>query len=59
MLGRADKEADGGDGGEIVMICRPCPKCNREESVLLATTNEWRYYCPDCDIRFNQYGVVL
>lgn len=34
-----------------------CPCCNRT-SHLLSTTNEWVYYCPDCDVRFNSKGEV-
>ncbi len=29
-----------------------CPQCGTELE-LLSTTNEWRRYCPKCDLRFN------
>lgn len=36
-----------------------CPKCGLHKSGLLATTNEWRWYCPECDIRFNDRDEIL
>lgn len=36
-----------------------CPQCRKKECHWLATTNEWKYYCPHCDIRFNERGEVL
>jgi len=30
-----------------------CPKCGKGPTDWLATTNEWRWYCKPCDIRFN------
>ena len=36
-----------------------CPRCESVETHLLATNNEWEYYCQDCDIRFNEDGVIL
>ena len=36
-----------------------CPRCNSRDSQLLATTNEWRHYCPSCDVRFNNNGQVM
>lgn len=36
----------------------PCPVCGSRECHWLSTTNEWRNYCPPCDIRFNDNGEV-
>lgn len=36
----------------------PCPICKNENTQILATTNEWCYYCPKCDKRFNSKGKV-
>ena len=36
----------------------PCPKC-KVDGDLLSTTNEWKYYCPDCDIRYNEKGEIF
>jgi hypothetical protein len=30
-----------------------CPRCGKGPTEWLATTNEWRWYCKPCDIRFN------
>jgi len=38
---------------------KPCPKCQRQERDLLATLNEWKYYRPDCDRRYNEAGDIL
>lgn len=35
-----------------------CPVCGGE-SDLLSTTNEWRYFCPNDDIRFNEDGKIF
>ncbi len=35
-----------------------CPKCGGP-SDLLATTNEWKRYCPACDRRFNDAGEMM
>ena len=29
-----------------------CPRCGKEEIVLLATTNELKWWCEACDARF-------
>lgn len=34
-----------------------CPQCNKQ-SVLLATTNEYAYWCKKCDIRFTYSGLI-
>ncbi len=34
-----------------------CPSCGRE-SVLLATSNQYKNWCKACDIRFTDEGVV-
>lgn len=36
----------------------PCPKCCKTSSTI-STTNEWKYHCMSCDIRFNDNGEVL
>jgi len=35
-----------------------CPYCEKQYCVLLATTNEWKYHCTRCDIRFNADGEI-
>ena len=36
-----------------------CPCCGKVGGThLLSTTNEWRNYCPRCDIRYNDKGEV-
>ena len=40
-------------GGEM-NINIECPRCKECNTQLLATTNQWKYYCPKCDIRFNE-----
>ena len=37
----------------------PCPKCGNRDNHWLSTTNEWEYYCPKCDIRFNVKGQIM
>lgn len=37
---------------------KDCPRCGKV-SDWLATTNEWEYHCPDCDIRFNKHDKVV
>lgn len=34
-----------------------CPQC-RGNTVLLGTTNEWKNWCKDCDIRFSDKGEI-
>ena len=36
-----------------------CPRCKSDDVQLLATTNEWEHYCLNCNIRFNDDGVIL
>lgn len=36
-----------------------CPRCESQVDILLATTNQWKYHCTECDCRFNEDGVVL
>ena len=37
-----------------------CPKCgDRDKTEWISTTNEWEYYCPTCDIRFNRKGEIM
>lgn len=38
-----------------------CPRCGSGSSnvQLLSTTNEWMFYCKDCDVRFNREGWIL
>ncbi len=38
---------------------RACPICGSTNSALLATTNEWKYRCRECDVRFNEKGEAL
>lgn len=34
-----------------------CPECGDDKKQeLLSTTNEWRHYCPHCDLRYNDKG---
>lgn len=35
-----------------------CPICNIA-SEILSTTNEWKYYCPHCDRRFNRNKELM
>jgi len=35
-----------------------CPKCGNKETHLLSTRNEWENFCPNCDIRYNNEGVL-
>ena len=37
---------------------RACPKC-KHSSEWLSTTNEWQFYCPRCEIRFNWDGEIM
>lgn len=40
---------------------RECPKCGKKEQWeigWISTTNEWRWHCLSCDIRFNDDGVI-
>jgi len=34
----------------------PCPQCGNPETDLLSTTNDYRNYCPACDVRFSDKG---
>ena len=37
-----------------------CPNCNKTGGVqLLATTNEWKYFCGHCNVRFNDNKEIL
>ena len=36
-----------------------CPRHPRTLLELLSTTNEWRWYCPACDDRYNDAGVSM
>jgi hypothetical protein len=38
-----------------------CPKCWSVASQveLIATTNHHKYYCRDCDIRFDMHGEII
>ena len=38
---------------------KDCPKCDFKETHWLSTTNEWEFYCPECDMRFNKDGNIL
>ena len=48
------------DGIEVFRHCidshMQCPRCCRRGGQVLSTTNEFRYYCKFCDIRFNIDG---
>jgi hypothetical protein len=45
---------------EIVMyIGCVCPNKCGEATQLLSTTNEWKYFCLKCQIRFNEKGEIL
>lgn len=35
-----------------------CPRCQKVSS-MISTTNDWRFHCRSCDIRFNDRGEVL
>jgi len=38
---------------------RTCPRCGARDTHWLSTTNEWKYYCPHCDFRFNKHDQIL
>jgi len=39
-------------------VSDPCPRCGNDNNHWLSTTNEWEYYCPKCDLRFNEKGQI-
>ncbi len=36
-----------------------CPQCGVRRACLLSTTDQWKYHCESCDIRFNVFGEIL
>lgn len=36
-----------------------CPQCHARKTEYLSTTNEWIFYCPVCDSRFNRQNEIM
>ncbi len=43
----------------MVYLENKCPKGCKGSTHQLSTSNEWKYYCPLCDSRFNEDGQLL